>query len=154
MLGLGVSPWVDPNLGLLLRFLSLSLLYFWPCGSFRQEQLWVRVFVWGMVTPSLYLMSFYLRWTPQDSSSHTRAFLRSLPLSTESLSPPWSLVHSRVSSSYFPRFSNFILSVGHQSFSSVPPNTWPCFPLPFPVPFSTQVPLSLPHVPWFKTFRK
>jgi hypothetical protein len=71
-------------------------LYFHPCSSFRQEQLWARVLTLGwQPPPSLDALSFCWRWALHVPSPHCRAFhLRSLPLSSESLSPPMSLVHS------------------------------------------------------------
>jgi hypothetical protein len=102
--------------------------------------------VWWQPHPSLDVLSFCWRWALEVHSAHCRAFhLRSLPLSPESLSPPRSLVHSGESPhllpSEVPSFHSFCWPLGFSPFH--PHNTWSYSPLPHPVPFPTQVPLSL-----------
>jgi hypothetical protein len=79
----------------------LSLLQFCPCSSFRQEQFWVRVFDCGMGTPSLHLKPCLSTGGGVPSTYFWSFHLNSFPLSSESLSPPRSLVYSR-GFPYFP----------------------------------------------------
>jgi hypothetical protein len=69
-------------LSLSLDLLSLSLLQFCPCSSFRQEQLWIRVLTVAWQSHTLFdALSFCGRWTLQIPFPHCRAFhLRCLPL--------------------------------------------------------------------------
>jgi hypothetical protein len=95
-----------------------ALLHFCPCSSFRQKQLWVRVFDCGMATPSLLFMpgfSTRSRGALLVYSLHCRAFhLGSLPLSPESLLPIpdlWYILEGPPNS-YLPRLPLSILFAG------------------------------------------
>jgi hypothetical protein len=117
---------------------SSGLLHFSTYSSFSQEQFWVRVFDWPwQPIPPPDALSFHWRWTLQVPSPHWRAFhLRSLPLSSESLSPPRSGTFWRVPPpppSVVVCFHSFCWSSGL--------HTYPTSLLP--VPFPTQVHPSL-----------
>ena len=94
--GLGASPYAGSQFGPVAGPLFCQdLLHFCLFSSFRQRQFWVRVFDCGWQPhPSLDVLSFCWRWALQVPSPHCRAF----HLSSESLSPPKSLVHCRGSS--------------------------------------------------------
>jgi hypothetical protein len=90
---------MDPKLGQSFTGLPSfqTLLHFGLCSSFRQEQFWVCNPI-----PPLEALFIYWRWTLRVPSPRCWAFwLRSSPLSTESLSTPRSLVASR-GSPYLP----------------------------------------------------
>jgi hypothetical protein len=55
---LGPPPDLDPNLSLSLDLLFLGIFSIFSCSSFKRKQFWVRVFDWGMATPSLYMMPY------------------------------------------------------------------------------------------------
>jgi hypothetical protein len=89
---------MGPNWGQSLDLLSLSVfsifvLQFFYTGTILGQNFWV----WDSnPIPLLNALSFYWRRILQVSSPHCWAFhLRSLPLSSENLSPSRSLVHSR-----------------------------------------------------------
>ena len=117
--------------------------FFFPCSSFRQKQLWIRIFDCGMVTPSLtrFLLSLCWRWVLQVPSLHCRSFhLRSLWVLRVSHLPGLWYILEYPPTSYVWRWPVSILSAG--SLVSVlfpnPINTWLCSLLPLPVPFPTQ----------------
>ena len=127
---------------------------FFPCSSFRQEIFWVRVFDYGMATPSLtWCRSFFRRYSLQVPSKHCRAFhLQSLPLSRECLSPHRSLVHFRGGgpplTSYLPKLYISICSAYPWGFTSGSPQ-----PVPDHVPLLLcPSPSSLPQFPPPSTF--
>ena len=95
---------------------------FHPCSSFRQEQLWVRVFTVGwQPLPSLDALSSCWRWilyiipSPYCWAFHQRY----LPLSPESFPLSRFLVHSGGSPNLLPPacFHSFYLPPGLQFFS-------------------------------------
>jgi len=144
----------------------------WPCGSYLWVCLYSGLHWWILyIKPSLFhvlnhswrilnygisnrwkafknIFNFLLGWALQVPSPHCRAFyLRSLPLSLESLLPPRSLVHSGGSHHLLPSdVPVFILFAVPQGLGHFfPTNTWSCSPFALPVSFAHK--LSLPPPP-------
>ena len=87
---------LDPKLGWSLNCLFLSVFIFVPAVLLNRNNSGSEFLtVEWQPHPLLDVLSFYWRWTLQVPSPYCRAFhLRSLPLSSVSLSAPRSLVHS------------------------------------------------------------
>jgi hypothetical protein len=154
--GLGSSPGAGSHFGTVTGpSFPQAPLHFHPCNSFRQEHLWVRdvTVEWqpnpspavlpscwgGLYIPSLCCQAFHQR---------------SLPVSSGSLSPPRSLVHSGgiPPNLLFPEvacFHSFCRPSGLQYFSLTQYQIR--FP-PLPIHLPSQVPPSLPPSPFMIAF--
>jgi hypothetical protein len=143
---LGTIPWAGSHFGPVVGIsFPQGPLHFHPCISFRQEQLWVRVWLWDG-NPLLHLMPSLL---PQDrickgASSKVPHFG-----SWESLTSHVSGAFWRVPpTSYLPRLPVSILSGGPQGFRPIPTTTTRSgSPLPCPTTHPILPPRPLPPAP-------
>jgi hypothetical protein len=148
---------VDHNLGLLLDLLFLRLFSIFVSEVLSDRNNYGSEFLTVRWQPpvSLDALSFCWRWALQDLSPHCREFHpRSLPLSSESLSPPRTLVHSEGSSHLLPPnvacCHSFCWPSGLQSFSLT--RYLIMFPSSPLCPFPIQVLPSLPPHPGIAFF--
>jgi hypothetical protein len=141
----GASPWAGPSF-------PHAPLHFYPCNSFKQEQLWVRDVTVGWQPPPSFdgCPVFLLEMDSISSLSLlSGSSSKVLPLGSESLTSQVSGAIWRVlPTSYFPRLPVSTLSAGPQGFSPFPsPSIRSGFPLPSTpslTHFPFQDPPSLP----------
>jgi hypothetical protein len=152
--GLGTSPWAGPRFRLVIGpSFPRALLHFHPYNYFRQEQLWVRVVTVGCPPPSFDVLSSCWRWALEVPSAYCQAYhLRSLPLSSERLSFPRSLMHSggspQLPISRGCLFPLFLLALGASVIFNHPkPDQVPLPPSTTPSPLPIHFPSLLPPHP-------
>jgi hypothetical protein len=141
--GLGTFPRAGSRFGPVFGpSVPQDSLHFYPCSSFRQEQLWVRVLTIGWQPPSSFeVLSSFWRCVLKVPSPYCGAFhLRSVPMNPEGHLP--SLCPNLLP----PKVACF--HSGPQGFSPFPSTKYQIkFPSPYQQPSSTFPPRSLPLSP-------
>ena len=153
--GLGTFPWAGSHFGPVTEpYFPQDPFHFHPCNSFRLEELWVRDESVGWKPPPS--LDVFLLEVGSISSLSLLSRISSKVPPFES----WNSFTSQVSgvfwgvppTSYFLRLPFYILSSGHQVFSTFPsPNTRAgssLYPLPFALCPLSFLAFSLPPNLW------